>query len=85
MGGLIPVHNSKALIAYYLGVFSLIPCAFIGIAAFILGLQGLRDANARPEIRGKTHAWVGIIAGGFFALLYCGLTLLAIIGMLSSR
>ena len=52
--------------AYYLGVFSLIPCAAIplGIAAFVLGLKGLKFAKEHPESRGKAHAWAGIILGG---------------------
>lgn len=72
LGGLIPFKNSRALVAYYLGVFSAIPLlgAPLGIAGFILGLQGLRFAREHPEARGKAHAWVGILAGGFFGLLY---------------
>src|SRR5438552_694245 len=43
-GGVIPYKNPHALIAYYLGIFGLIP--FIGILlaipAFILGIIGLK-------------------------------------------
>ncbi len=72
LGGLIPYKNSSALLAYYLGVFSLIPCLGIvlGIAAFVLGLNGLKFAKAHPEAKGKTHAWVGIIVGGLFGFGY---------------
>lgn len=72
LSSIIPYKNSAALIAYYLGVFSLIPCLgiFLGIAAFILGLIGLKYAKKHPEAKGKVHAWIGIIAGGFFAILY---------------
>jgi hypothetical protein len=68
LGGLIPTHNPAALSAYYLGVFSLIPCVGIalGIAAFFLGLKGLRHAKQHPEAKGATHAWIGIVAGGLF-------------------
>src|SRR4051812_47452857 len=40
MGGLIPYKNAKSLWAYYLGIFSLIPCFGIpiGIAAVTLGI-----------------------------------------------
>ncbi len=65
-GGLIPYKNSSALIAYYLGVFSIIPCFPLGLAAFFLGLKGLKYYKEHPETKGKAHAWVGIIAGGFF-------------------
>ena len=68
----IPYKNSQALLAYYLGIFSIIPClgSPMGIAALVLGIRGLRFATAHPEAKGKVHAWVGIIAGGFFGLIY---------------
>ena len=74
-GGLMPSRNGPALGAYYLGVFSVIPLVGIplGIVAFILGIKGLRKVREHPEVKGKIHAWVGVIAGGLFALLYTGL------------
>lgn len=81
MGGLIPFKNAQALWAYYLGIFSLIPCIGIplGIAALILGLRGLKFAEAHPEARGKGHSWAGIIIGSLSAL---GYTLLIVIPVL---
>ena len=68
---MIPTRNPSALTAYYLGIFSIIPCLAIpmGIAAVVLGLRGLKLFGEHPEVRGRTHAWVGILAGGFFALI----------------
>ena len=70
-GGMIPDMNPSALTAYYLGIFSIIPCLAIpmGVAAVVLGMKGLRLVKERPEVRGRTHALVGIIAGGLFALI----------------
>ena len=81
MGGLIPYKNAQALWAYYLGIFSLIPCVGIplGIAALILGIRGLKYGDLHPEARGKGHAWTGIILGGLCAV---GYTLLIAIPML---
>ena len=72
MGGLIPYKNAQALWAYYLGIFSLIPCAGIplGIVALVLGVKGLKYADLHDEAKGKAHAWVGIILGGLCALGY---------------
>jgi hypothetical protein len=80
LGGLIPYKNAKALIAYYLAVFSLIPFfgIFLGIAAFILGMKGLKFAQKHPESKGKTHAWIGILGGGFFGFGYLILTIILI-------
>jgi len=81
LGGLIPVKNGPALGAYYLGVFSVIPLLGIpmGITALVLGIKGLRRAREHPEVKGKVHAWVGIIAGGLFSALYFILIVLIIV------
>jgi hypothetical protein len=78
---MIPTKNGPALAAYYLGIFSVIPFLGIpmGIIALILGIKGLRRAREHPEAKGKVHAWVGIIAGGLFALLYLALTGLMVV------
>lgn len=41
-----------------------------GIATVTLGIIGLKRAKRHPEAKGKVHAWVGIILGGIFAILY---------------
>lgn len=81
LGALIPTKNPSALTAYYLGIFSIIPCLAIpmGIAAVVLGLRGLKLFQEHPEVRGKAHAWVGIIAGGFFALINIGALVFAVV------
>lgn len=83
---IIPMRNPKALAGYYLGVFSVIPVLgiLLGIAAFTLGIMGLKEANREPAIKGKTHAWVGILVGGFFGFGYLILTALAVIAVLTS-
>jgi|GEM_PF-1929201 len=64
---LIPTKNPKALLAYYLGVFGIIPCiAFIGIVALVLGIMGLNDAKTLGV--GRTHAIVGIVLGSLETL-----------------
>jgi hypothetical protein len=77
----IPFRNAKALWAYYLAVFSLIPCVGIplGIAALVLGIMGLRHAGRHPESRGKIHAWVGVILGGLCGVIYTVLLILGIV------
>jgi len=70
MSAVVPYKNPKALIAYYLGIFSLIPCIGIplGIAAFILGVLGLKFLKTHPTAHGQVHAWIGIVLGGLCAL-----------------
>ncbi len=69
--------------AYYCGVFSIIPFFPIGIAAFVLGIIGLRRRKRNPVIRGAAHAWIGIIIGGLFGLIWAGVTVATIIAMLT--
>ena len=68
LGGMIPVHNPKALLSYYLGLFSLFPAFgfFLGAAAVVLGVQGLKLHKQHPEVRGKAHAIVGLVCGTLF-------------------
>ena len=80
-GGVIPYKNVPALIAYYLGVFSLIPCLGIplGLAAVILGLVGLVNYRKRPQVRGVVHAWVGILLGGLMLLANLAVIILMLV------
>jgi hypothetical protein len=76
----IPYKNPKALLAYYLGLFSLFPCFILGWVALYLGLQGLAAAKKNPRIKGTVHAWIGILVGGFFGLIWTLATVLALVG-----
>lgn len=78
---IIPYKNGQALIAYYLGVFSLIPCVghLLGPAALVLGILGLRYAKAHPTAKGGGHAIAGIVLGGLTTLGYWGLTVAAVV------
>ncbi|MCE3016372.1 MAG: hypothetical protein ACK56W_14730 [Pirellula sp.] len=85
-GGIIPYKNPKALIAYYLGILSGLPIIGlpIGVAAFVLGIKGLKDRKKNPVIKGSAHAWIGIGCGGFFALLWGFLLVVLIAGLVIS-
>ncbi len=77
----IPYRNPCALFAYYLGVFSAIPCVGIvlGLTAFVLGIFGLRIRRRNPAAGGVVHAWIGIVAGGLFGFGWLALTIYFII------
>jgi len=79
--GMIPYKNSRALAAYYFGIFSLIPCVGIplGVTALILGILGLKHANTHPEAKGKVHAWVGVVLGALTAVVYILIIVISII------
>ncbi|KPK83568.1 MAG: hypothetical protein AMJ81_07950 [Phycisphaerae bacterium SM23_33] len=78
---MIPYKNVPALVGYYLGIFSLIPClgVLLGIAAVVLGILGLRKAGRQPEVKGKVHAWVGIVIGGLSVLAHSVFVLAAVV------
>jgi hypothetical protein len=73
-GGLIPYKNPKALISYYCGVFSLIPCLglILGPIALVLGLLGLSYKKQHPTAGGTAHAVVGIVLGSLVLLGHLG-------------
>lgn len=78
-GGLIPYKNPHALIAYYLGLFSLFPCLglLLAIPAFILGIMGLQRVKKNPVIRGSVHAWIGIVMGGLMTVVWTAAIIIA--------
>ncbi len=73
-GGVIPYKNPPALAAYYLGLFSLFPLLglFLAIPAFIFGIMGLRKRRQNPAVKGSIHAWIGIVMGGLFTVIWGG-------------
>ncbi|MBM4004700.1 MAG: hypothetical protein FJ295_15685 [Planctomycetes bacterium] len=84
-GGLIPYKNPQALIAYYLGLLSGLPLIGfpLGVAAFILGILGLRARRRNPLVKGSVHAWIGIGCGGLFAIFWGLIAVGLIISMAS--
>ncbi len=86
-GGIIPYKNGPALAAYYLGIFSLLPCIGLALAipAFILGILGLKKRKKNPAVRGSVHAWIGIIMGGIFTLVWGGAIVLMFFGTFANR
>lgn len=77
----IPYKNPPALVGYYLGVFSLIPCIglLLGIAAIVLGVIGLKKSANAPDSKGKAHAWTAIVLGTIGILISCAIVLLPMI------
>ncbi len=64
-GGLIPYKNVTALLAYYCGVFALIPGIglLLGPIGIVLGFLGLKHKKKHPESKGTGHAITGIVLG----------------------
>ena len=81
-GGVIPYKNGPALAAYYLGIFSLLPCGglLLAIPALIFGIIGLKRRRENPAVKGSVHAWIGIIMGGIFTIIWGGLTIYFVVG-----
>ena len=61
----IPYKNPLALAAYYLGVFGLVPVvgAVLAVPAVVLGFLGLARCRRDVALKGKDHAWAGIVLG----------------------
>ena len=84
-GGIIPFKNPNALASYYIGLFSLIPLFSFVMAplAIFLGVKGLKYARQYPVVKGQVHAWVGILCGGLWTLVYYGLAIIALVSALT--
>jgi hypothetical protein len=78
----IPYRNPKGLLAYYLGLFSIVPCLglVLGPAGLILGIMGLNYSRAHPEARGAGHAIAGIVLGILGSLINFGALFLFLLG-----
>jgi hypothetical protein len=78
---LIPYKNPKSLVAYYCGVFSLIPCMglILGPIALIFGILAMRYAQKNPTARGAGHAITGIILGSLTTLGNWGVLILMLV------
>ncbi|MCX7926301.1 MAG: hypothetical protein N2554_10890 [Fimbriimonadales bacterium] len=72
MSKIVPTRNTPALVGYYLGVFSLIPClgALLSPFAIGFGIAGLSKARNLPERIGFVHAVVAVVLGGFSLLAH---------------
>jgi hypothetical protein len=85
----IPYKNPLALASYYVGVFSLIPCAglILGPIALVLGILGYRRRAQDPRLHGTGHAIAGIVLGTLTTLGYYGVLAAVLIAILraSSR
>src|SRR5262245_52511673 len=87
-GGLIPYKNIPALLAYYLGILSLVCCFFavpFGIVPLVLGIVGLQRRAANPAIHGTAHAWIGIVLGGLNVLLCLAVLVVFLIALVSKH
>jgi hypothetical protein len=82
---LIPYKNPKALIGYYLGVFSIIPVVglLLGPAAIVLGILGLRARSRNPQMHGLGHGIVALVCGTIGTLENWGFVALTVIAALS--
>jgi Zn-finger nucleic acid-binding protein len=84
---IIPYKNGRALVAYYLGVFSLIPCAalLLGPAALVLGILGLRYVRENPTAKGTGHAIAGIVLGSLTTLGNLGVIGAFVLGIILNK
>jgi hypothetical protein len=81
---IIPYKNPKALVGYYLGVFSLIPVAglLLGPAAMVLGVLGLRDRRRNPQLHGLGHAITALVLGGIATIYHLVAVVLIVIAVI---
>ncbi len=86
-GGLIPYKNPFALIAYYLGIVGMFPCIGLvfAVPALVLGIMGLQARAKNPAIKGSVHAWIGIVLGGIFTLIWGACVVMLIVMWIANQ
>jgi hypothetical protein len=79
---LIPYRNPKSLVAYYCGVFSLIPVLGFVLApiALIFGILGVGYARQNPTAKGMGHSITGIVLGAISLLGHLFVLVLIFLG-----
>jgi hypothetical protein len=84
---IIPTRNVKALLAYYFGVFGLVPCfsPFLAPAAIVLGILGLKECSRDPNLPGRGHAITGIVLGSIMLVLVLAVVGFALAAQAQSR
>lgn len=77
LSALIPYKNPRALIAYYLSYFALLPGLglLFSVPALALGIMGLRACKRNPELKGSVHAWIGIVVGAGLTITWSGIAI----------
>lgn len=87
VSSLIPYHNPKSLVAYYCGVFGLIPCAGLVLAplALTFGIMALGHLRRYPDAGGGGHAITGIVLGSLSGLAHLIVLVFILIGILTAR
>ena len=46
--------------------------------------MGLKKRNQNPAVKGTCHAWIGIIMGGLFTLIWGGALVFVVIAQLAN-
>lgn len=53
--------------------------------AIFLGIKGLKLAKQYPIVKGQAHAWVGILCGAPWTLVYYGLVAIPLLLALATH
>ena len=87
LASIIPTKNAPALLAYYLGLFSILPLFGLpmGIVAVIQGSKGWRMAKETPQVHGKAHAGIGIGCGSIGLLFNLAIVAMAVLLFIEAR
>ncbi len=87
LDAVIPTSNPPSLLAYYLGLFSILPVAgaVMGPVAIFSGVKGLRKVKEINGLPGKTHAWVGIVMGTIGTLFNLLILIVVVVALLNRK
>jgi F0F1-type ATP synthase membrane subunit c/vacuolar-type H+-ATPase subunit K len=87
VSSIVPYKNAQALVAYYCGIFGLIPGLglILGPTAAVMGFLGARYARENPRAKGQGHAVAGIVLGMVETLLNWGILVALLIVFFANK
>lgn len=73
-------RNRAADRAFVLGLLAILPLFPIALAAFVYGILGLSHAAQESQATGRGKAWLGVVSGALFGVVWTAVTVSVLLG-----
>jgi hypothetical protein len=76
----VATRNRAADRAFVLGLLAILPLFPIALAAFVYGILGLSHAAQGAGATGRGKAWLGVVSGALFGVVWTAVTVSVLLG-----